>query len=186
MAPQVLLYWPNVVGVDGWLARRLGQSSRLGAWLDVVVDNLGRGMLWSLLYEWGWLVSALEWCVFVCNHSSRGERWKSSFSSSPRIIRAVMANGFQTPVGAWVVGGLHGLPVWLYLQQRGLLARCLLLPPGAQAGGALLLAGGRLLALAAEVWCIWKHVEFLSRDEPGEEPEPAAAAAAAAAARDTR
>lgn len=37
--------------MDGWLARRLGQSSRFGAWLDVVVDNLGRGMLWSLLFE---------------------------------------------------------------------------------------------------------------------------------------
>lgn len=38
-------------GVDGWLARRLGQSSRFGAWLDVVGDNLGRGMLWSLLFK---------------------------------------------------------------------------------------------------------------------------------------
>lgn len=38
-------------GVDGWLARRLTQCSRFGAWLDVVVDNLGRGMLWSLLFE---------------------------------------------------------------------------------------------------------------------------------------
>lgn len=38
-------------GVDGWLARRLGQCSRFGAWLDVVVDNLGRGMLWSLLFK---------------------------------------------------------------------------------------------------------------------------------------
>ncbi|XP_039478558.1 CDP-diacylglycerol--inositol 3-phosphatidyltransferase 1 [Oreochromis aureus] len=37
--------------VDGWLARRLGQTSRFGAWLDVAVDNLGRGMLWSLLFK---------------------------------------------------------------------------------------------------------------------------------------
>jgi phosphatidylglycerophosphate synthase len=38
-------------GVDGWVARRLEQTSRFGAWLDVVVDNLSRGMLWSMLFE---------------------------------------------------------------------------------------------------------------------------------------
>lgn len=38
-------------GLDGWLARRLGQTSRFGAWLDVVVDNMGRGMLWSQLFK---------------------------------------------------------------------------------------------------------------------------------------
>lgn len=37
--------------VDGWLARRLGLTSRFAAWLDVAVDNLGRGMLWSLLLK---------------------------------------------------------------------------------------------------------------------------------------
>ncbi|KAM6932876.1 uncharacterized protein FYW49_001260 [Xenentodon cancila] len=155
-------------GVDGWLARRLGQTSRFGAWLDVAVDNLGRGMLWSLLYEWGWLVSALEWCVFVCNHSSRGDGWKDSFSSSPRLVQAIMANGFRTPVGVWVVSGLHCLPVWLYAYQRGLLSSWLLLPPWIQTWGALLLAAGRLLALSVEMWCIWSHIEYLTRDESKE------------------
>lgn len=74
-------------GVDGWLARKLSQCSRFGAWLDVVVDNLGRGMLWNMLFNWGWLVPALEWCVFVCNHSARGDHWKSSFTVSP-LVRA--------------------------------------------------------------------------------------------------
>ncbi|XP_041849922.1 uncharacterized protein si:ch1073-145m9.1 [Melanotaenia boesemani] len=155
-------------GVDGWLARRLGQTSRLGAWLDVVVDNLGRGMLWSLLYEWGWLVSAVEWCVFVCNHTTRGDQWKSSFSSSPRLIRAIMANGFQTPLGVWVVSGLHCLPLWLYMDQRGLLSGWLDLPLWIQVVGMLLLAAGRLLALSAEAWCIWTHMKCLISDEPEE------------------
>ncbi|KAM9359104.1 uncharacterized protein ABDE67_002251 [Symphorus nematophorus] len=156
-------------GVDGWLARRLGQSSRFGAWLDVVVDNLGRGMLWSLLFEWGWLVSALEWCVFVCNHNARGDHWKSSFSSSPPLIQAIMANGFRTPLGTWVVSGLHCLPLWLYGCQRGLPARWLLLTPWMQTVGTLLLTAGRLLALTAEMWCLWTHIEYLSNhEEPGE------------------
>ncbi|KAG7218375.1 hypothetical protein INR49_008011 [Caranx melampygus] len=146
----VALYSASVAldGVDGWLARRLGQSSRFGAWLDVVVDNLGRGMLWSRLFQWGWLVSALEWCVFVCNHGNRGEHWKSSFTCSPRLIRNIMANGFRTPLGLWVVSGLHLLPLWLYGLQVDLL---LLLPPWVQAVGTMLLAAGRLLALSAEV-----------------------------------
>ncbi|XP_047449762.1 uncharacterized protein si:ch1073-145m9.1 isoform X2 [Mugil cephalus] len=165
---RVLLYWPNIVGVDGWLARRLGQTSRFGAWLDVVVDNLGRGMLWSMLFQWGWLVSALEWCVFVCNHNTRGEHWKNSFTSSPRLIQAIMANGFRTPLGMWVVSGLHCLPVWLYAHRWGLLSSCLNLPLWIQAVGLLLLSAGRLLALSAEMWCIWTHFEYLTSDEPEE------------------
>uniref|UniRef100_A0A8C5E473 Uncharacterized LOC114474225 n=1 Tax=Gouania willdenowi TaxID=441366 RepID=A0A8C5E473_GOUWI len=98
----ILLYLAFVLldDVDGWLARRLGQTSRFGAWLDVVVDNVGRGMLWSLLFEWGWLVSSLEWCVFVCNHSRGAEEWKNSFNRSPRLIQAIMADGGSTRVSA--------------------------------------------------------------------------------------
>ncbi|XP_073347014.1 uncharacterized protein [Pagrus major] len=155
-------------GVDGWLARRLGQSSRFGAWLDVVVDNMGRGMLWSLLFEWGWLVSALEWCVFVCNHNTRGDHWKNSFTTSPRFIQAIMANGFRTPLGTWVVSGLHCLPLWLYGCQWGLLAHWLYLPSWIQTLGTVLLVAGRLLALSAEIWCVWTHIEYLTSDE---EPE---------------
>lgn len=172
-ATFVLLYSIFIAldGVDGWLARRLGQCSRFGAWLDVVVDNLGRGLLWSLLFKWAWLVSAVEWCVFVCNHSARGDQWKNSFISSPRLIQAIMANGFRTPLGTWVVSGLHCLPLWLYGYQTGLLSHWLLLPPWIQALGALLLAAGRLLALSAEIWCIWTHIEQLTEDEPEQKRE---------------
>uniref|UniRef100_A0A673B8H5 CDP-diacylglycerol--inositol 3-phosphatidyltransferase n=2 Tax=Sphaeramia orbicularis TaxID=375764 RepID=A0A673B8H5_9TELE len=142
----VPLYSSSVLldGVDGWLARRLNQCSRFGAWLDVVVDNLGRGMLWSLLFKWGWLVSAVEWCVFVCNHSARGDRWKNSFSTSPPLIQAIMSNGFRTPLGLWVVSGLHLLPLWLYGFQRGLLSHWLDVPLWIQTQGTVMLAAGRL------------------------------------------
>ncbi|KAF7642918.1 hypothetical protein LDENG_00248320, partial [Lucifuga dentata] len=107
-------------------------------------------MLWSLLFKWGWLVSAVEWCVFACNHNTRGSQWKNSFSSSPPFIRAIMANGFQTPVGLWVVSGLHCLPLWLYGQQCGLLSDRMFLPAWMVFVGTVLLAAGRLLALSAE------------------------------------
>ncbi|XP_053728066.1 uncharacterized protein si:ch1073-145m9.1 isoform X1 [Synchiropus splendidus] len=149
-------------GVDGWLARRLGQTSRFGAWLDVVVDNLGRGMLWSQVWQLGWLVSAMEWCVFVCNHAAKGEQWKNSFNSSPPIIRAIMANGLRTPLGLWVAGGLHCLPLWLYGGQKGLLSSWLLMPHWAQVLGTVLLAAGRVLALRVEIWCVWMHIHHLS------------------------
>ncbi|XP_075891976.1 CDP-diacylglycerol--serine O-phosphatidyltransferase [Nelusetta ayraudi] len=195
MAANVLLYWPNIIGyvrfcivlaswatfdtptqfiglyslfialdgVDGWLARKLSQCSRFGAWLDVVVDNLGRGMLWNMLFNWGWLVPALEWCVFVCNHSARGDRWKSSFTVSPWFVRTIMANGFRTPLGTLVVSGLHCLPLWLYVCRCGFP-----LPFWIQALGLLLLGGGRLLALAVEMWCVWTHVCYLISEEEAE------------------
>ncbi|XP_056139633.1 uncharacterized protein si:ch1073-145m9.1 [Lampris incognitus] len=172
-AAFVPLYLASVAldGVDGWVARRLGQTSRFGAWLDVVVDNLSRGMLWSLLGEWGWLVSATEWCVFVCNHSTRGASWKSDFTSSPRWVQAVMANGFRTPLGAWVIGGIHCLPLWLYGIRWDLLSHPLNLPPWLQALGTLVLAVGRLLGLSVEMWCIWAHIKYLTADEMEEKKD---------------
>ncbi|XP_072315082.1 uncharacterized protein [Eucyclogobius newberryi] len=193
MSARVLLFWPNLIGyfrmalllgawtfydspasflplyitsvlldgLDGWLARRLGQVSEFGAWLDVVVDNLSRALLWTRVSQVGWLVSSLEWCVFTCNHCSKGEDWKNSFDSSPKIVRAIMTNGFRTPLGVLVVSGLHGLPLWLYGAHQGLLQ----LPLWIQATLTALLLVGRALASVAEVWCIWTHVKFLTRNK---------------------
>ncbi|XP_023679023.1 uncharacterized protein [Paramormyrops kingsleyae] len=86
-------------GVDGFVARRLKQTSELGAWLDVVIDNTGRGMLWSMLFQMGILTQILH------------------------------------------------LPAWL------------------QTLGTLLLSMGRLLCLSVEIWCIWTHVRFLTRNQ---------------------
>lgn len=47
----LIYYFIFAPGVDGWVARRLQQTSRFGAWLDVVIDNIGRGMLWNMLYD---------------------------------------------------------------------------------------------------------------------------------------
>jgi phosphatidylglycerophosphate synthase len=33
--------------VDGWAARKFNQVSKFGAWFDVVIDNIGRGILWT-------------------------------------------------------------------------------------------------------------------------------------------
>jgi phosphatidylglycerophosphate synthase len=33
--------------VDGWAARRFNQVTKFGAWFDVIIDNIGRGILWT-------------------------------------------------------------------------------------------------------------------------------------------
>ncbi|XP_031429492.1 CDP-diacylglycerol--glycerol-3-phosphate 3-phosphatidyltransferase [Clupea harengus] len=149
-------------GIDGWVARRLEQTSRFGAWLDVIVDNMGRSMVWNMLFQWGWLISTLEWCVFVCNHSAFGVHWKSNFKKSPYWVKAVMAKGFKTPLGVFTIAGLHVLPVWLYGYQHGVLTNTFYIPEWFQGLGLMLLAAGRLLCMSVEMWCIWIHVHYLT------------------------
>nr|XP_032835272.1 uncharacterized protein LOC116957307 [Petromyzon marinus] len=138
--------------IDGWLARRLRQTSEFGAWLDLAIDNLGRGLLWSHLWQGcGYLLSALEWTVFVCNHRSLGADWKENFDGAPRWVQAVMANGgwFCTPVGLLAVMGLDALLLWLYVSQNreplGLAPFTLL------TAGTALLMSGRAMCLGVEV-----------------------------------
>ncbi|XP_051963582.1 CDP-diacylglycerol--glycerol-3-phosphate 3-phosphatidyltransferase [Xyrauchen texanus] len=166
----VPLYVLSIIldGVDGWAARRLQQTSRFGAWLDVVADNVGRGMLWNMLYDWGWLVSSVEWCVFVCNHNARGANWKNTFKESPVLVQAVMAKGFKTPLGILTIAGLHVLPLWLYGYQHEVLSKALNVQNWLQIVGILVLAAGRLLGFAVEMWCIFNHLKFLLLDEEEE------------------
>ncbi|XP_057207429.1 uncharacterized protein si:ch1073-145m9.1 isoform X2 [Triplophysa rosa] len=169
----VPLYVVSIIldGLDGWVARRLHQTSRFGAWLDVVIDNIGRGMLWNILYDWGWLVSSVEWCAFVCNHSAGGAQWKNSFTQSPVWVRAVMAKGFKTPLGILTIAGIHVLPVWLYGYQYDVLSQALCVPHGLQILGILVLAAGRVLGLAVEMWCVLTHVKLLVLNEEEEKKD---------------
>eukprot|EP00445_Apocalathium_hangoei_P031142 CAMPEP_0203925322 /NCGR_PEP_ID=MMETSP0359-20131031/64981_1 /ASSEMBLY_ACC=CAM_ASM_000338 /TAXON_ID=268821 /ORGANISM="Scrippsiella Hangoei, Strain SHTV-5" /LENGTH=47 /DNA_ID= /DNA_START= /DNA_END= /DNA_ORIENTATION= len=41
-------------GLDGYLARALGQATEFGAALDVLVDNFSRAMMWSLAVAAPW------------------------------------------------------------------------------------------------------------------------------------
>lgn len=112
------LYAANAAldGVDGAAARRLGQTSAFGAWLDVVVDNVGRSLLWCRLFpELGPWVSCLEWATFSCTHTI-GEGWKMDFGDAPRLVLGVMANGFYNPLGVLAIGGLHGLVLYSGLE----------------------------------------------------------------------
>lgn len=92
------------------------QISAFGAWLDVIVDNIGRSFLWCRVApEYGPWISCLEWVTFSCTHTL-GSGWKFDFGNAPSWVLRVMANGFYTAVGVWGIAGLHCLPLLIYLQ----------------------------------------------------------------------
>ncbi|PNH11816.1 CDP-diacylglycerol--inositol 3-phosphatidyltransferase 1, partial [Tetrabaena socialis] len=165
-------------GVDGAVARRLGQTSSFGAFLDVAVDVATRGLLWwSAPGGLGLPMLLLEALTFVCTHAAAGEAWKSeaNFSAAPGWVQAVMANGFWSPAGVLAMAGLQGCPLWVWAQS------CL---PGTAWSSPLLgavLVPGRLLAAAVELWVMRRHMGFLLRGD-AEAAEAAAAASAAGVA----
>ncbi|XP_077862729.1 bifunctional IPC transferase and DIPP synthase-like [Saccoglossus kowalevskii] len=164
----VVLYSINAMldGVDGAVARVLNQTSSFGAWFDVVIDNVVRGMLWSSFLQWGWLFPSLEWCVLTCTHSQHGADWKNAFQNSPWLIKKLMAKNFKTPIGVFAMLGLHVLPIWLYAHYTKVLTVSLHLSPWLQYTVIALLSIGRAMCLFAEVWCIWIHIKHLV-DEKG-------------------
>lgn len=153
-------------GIDGWAARKLNQCSSFGAWLDVVVDNIGRTLLWSH-FKWGFLVSSLEWITFIGNHRQGGAEWRetfwrNSFTTAPSYVKKVMANGFKSAYGVLAIGGLHGLPLLLIAWKYNVLP---FLPPWIINLGCLILVTGRVLCATVELWCVQLHVKCLLMDD---------------------
>jgi hypothetical protein len=78
----------------------------------------------------------------------------------PRLVSAVMYNGFFNPLGAYVIGGVHGLPLALYMysmapysfQWFSLLAAYVLTP-------------ARIIAGIAEIWFIYAHIDHMVQDK---------------------
>uniref|UniRef100_A0A3B4F2C6 Uncharacterized protein n=1 Tax=Pundamilia nyererei TaxID=303518 RepID=A0A3B4F2C6_9CICH len=157
---RVLVMIPTVLcaAVDGWLARRLGLTSRFAAWLDVAVDNLGRGMLWSLLLK----VLRLK---HIITHAQGDEneavlKYQQKMFAGTQLHINVLLPGFRTPLGVWVVGGLP--PCVAVSMPVGGLSHWLELPLWIQHVGMLLLVAGRVLALSAEV--MWQTLMCLKHE----------------------
>jgi phosphatidylglycerophosphate synthase len=164
-------------GVDGWAARRLGQETSFGAFLDVAVDNAGRALVWWMSGSpLAALVPALEGLTFAALQSTgpggaaapAAERadvlasatWKErAFIGAPWLCRTLTANGFRTPQGALVIAGLHFLPAALYLRQQ----------EGVEGRGwtvlISLLAAGRAAAAYVELWVLQRHLRNLLKHD---------------------
>ncbi|XP_045616354.1 uncharacterized protein [Procambarus clarkii] len=135
-------------GFDGYAARKLRQCSLFGAWM---------------LY----MVSAVEWASFVCNHSL-GADWQHSLTrhKEKRIISSIvactLAKNFRNPLGVWAIAGLHVLPVWIFGYQYDLFGSHLwFLPKFVEPFGMVILGMGRLLCFFIEMWSIWVHISSL-------------------------
>ncbi|ODM97962.1 CDP-diacylglycerol--inositol 3-phosphatidyltransferase 1 [Orchesella cincta] len=149
----VLLYSFSILldFFDGWTARKFNQCSAYGAW-------------------WGWLIVSIEWITFVGNHQA-GSKWREVHAkanpqkqiSPPEFVQKIMANGFKTWRGAWVIAGLHILPIWIYAMRNGITD--LFLPNFINYGVAIILITGRVQCLACEMWCIQKHVKELLEED---------------------
>ncbi|XP_035658668.1 uncharacterized protein LOC118403910 isoform X3 [Branchiostoma floridae] len=142
----------------------LQENSKSLIHLDVAVDCIGRTLLWSCLYKWGFFIACLEWLVFVCTHNM-GPAWRAT--SAPWWVEAVMAKGFKTPAGMFAITGLHVLPLWLYGHEAGVQLYSWHLPHTVHYTAVTLLAVGRALCVPVELWFVWNHVQFLISEKPG-------------------
>ena len=142
--------------VDGAVARHLNQTSAFGAWLDVVLDNISRSMIWTgLMPSYGFLISSVEWATFVCTHQL-GRHWKKPSETQPKLVARIMANNFNTPLGHWIMFSLWFFPAWLYALQfynMPFSLQSIIITT--------ILAVGRTLAFTVEAWFIVQHVVAL-------------------------
>nr|CAH0106330.1 unnamed protein product [Daphnia galeata] len=158
-------------GIDGWVARKLNQCSSFGAWLDVIVDNIGRTLIWSN-FKWGVVISNLEWITYVCNHC-HGAGWRQhlsndSFGNAPNYVNRVMAKNFKTPYGILAIGGLHVLPIWMFGWKYNVFeTHFSFLPQWITLSGLIILISGRILCAMVELWCIKVHIKCLLMDGNG-------------------
>ncbi|GFN95516.1 phosphatidylinositol synthase [Plakobranchus ocellatus] len=149
-------------GVDGFVARKLNQCTKFGAWFDVIIDLFSRGYLWCALFRWGYIIIFLEWVTFLSTHS-RGEHWKIPEEKFPALVTMVMANGFKTPAGFFAVGSLHVLPLWLYGYESRFFTQNLGLPMWLQLTCIAILTFGRTVCSAVELFYCKEYVLDLLR-----------------------
>ncbi|GMH39104.1 hypothetical protein BSKO_07002 [Bryopsis sp. KO-2023] len=163
----VLCWWCFLVnfaldGLDGALARRLGQTSSFGAFLDVIVDNVTRGVLWAWTLQGpiSALPVILEMLAFVCTHRGGGSEWRTGyFSNAPWWVKEVIRNGFKSPCGFVAITGLMGCPLWLWARR--------FLPDTMYSSQYIgwMVVPGRVLAAAVELWIIKRHLQGLLKED---------------------
>ncbi|KAG2436904.1 hypothetical protein HXX76_006423 [Chlamydomonas incerta] len=191
-AVAVALWLVNFVldGVDGALARRLGQTSAFGAFLDVAVDIASRGLLWlgwaagaaadaaaaaaagaapagtaaivaALALPLSLAVVLLECLVFTCTHAAAGAAWKQESQFAAA----------PAWVAAVMARGFKTPPGCLAI--AGLMgcplwlwaSRALPAGPWSHPLLGAVLGAGRLLAAGVELWLVGSYLAALLRSD---------------------
>lgn len=139
--------------------------SSFGAFLDVCIDNGVRQAMWAMALPGplGCLIPGLEWLVFVATHSQGGAAWKEGcFKDAPIWVSLVVRDGFKSPLGVLCIGGLHFLPLWLWLQTTiEVLDPSVSALPSVTVFVGMLLVLGRSYCLLVELWTLRRHLSSL-------------------------
>ena len=181
--------------LDGYVARRLNQTSHLGAMLDVVADNMLRSCMWisSSLLDARQALPALlclsvEWLTLVATQlvaQRKGrDHWKAQGEEAhPRLVQYFFSNNFWNFLGVWGIGSLflaplyplllHAFPALSILQRGGGGGG----GGGGKGGGVVaavvrvlsyVLVYGRVLSLAVELYFVWNFVVVLVEEQEEE------------------
>lgn len=158
---------------DGFYARKHMQTTAFGAILDVLLDNLSRGILWvQATGTFGACVIVLEMGTFAFTYKAGGSAWKEGcFKNAPSWVLMVMGSNFKNVTGAFAVVGLMGCPLYFWTRfnfkrfrpgpcKRLILATVIENPI---VGAVVVL--GRLLAAAVEVWAVQRHFRELLQED---------------------
>lgn len=150
------------------------QVSSFGAFLDVCIDNGVRQVMWSMAVPGpiGCLFPALEWLVLAATHSQGGAAWREGcFKDAPWWVTNVVKNGFKSPAGVLCIGGLHFLPLWLWLQRHvdaSSESRSISAVPSLSLFLGMFFVLGRAYCFLVELWTLQRHLgSLLKEDETG-------------------
>lgn len=180
--------------LDGYVARRLNQTSQLGAMLDIFADNVLRSCMWvsSALLDARLALPALlclsvEWATLLATHlvaqREDGRHWKMLRDADPWLVQYFFSNNFRNVLGMWGIGSLFLAPLYpLLLHAIPALGR--MGSAGLQRGGrggrggkngevgatviwglGSVLVVGRILSLAIELYFVWGLVVVLVEEQ---------------------
>lgn len=173
-----IAYTVNVLldGVDGIAARRLGQCSKFGMWLDWQADWWILTTIWVVCASlwprnpWVIILGFMEFAVggtymviVLVLPEVTGSHWKARTEDDPWWCKMIFANGYKNPIGGTMIIGEFGFPLILYamhsfpeMDQEAFWFKALF----------VYLAIGYAFMPWDRFWFIWRYVKISLSREP--------------------
>jgi phosphatidylglycerophosphate synthase len=166
---------------DGPLARSLGQTSKLGVFLDIAADNILRSCVWiaaslavalsssehdagsnnsstSFLVVCFAMILIVEWMTMAIHTTAHGgDNWKDAKSrDDPWLVQTYFAKNFKNPLGALGIYGMFSANIFCYASVHPILYDNF---PYFRTWKLLAFAG-RLVSLLIELWFCMRFASF--------------------------